>query len=174
MVRLVFAAALGAAFSCATPALALDLTKLGNPLGGDWRAVSAAPDLVRFSCGSVSCPPKAELTIAIRPAPDEARDGVIEDPEGTVAGYERGFKNNPANKACEYTDFKGVKAGDGAARFEMTGECPSGLMLQMATMFDKRQSGFISIVSSSMDAPRANGVRAQAVDAITTALSGAQ
>lgn len=173
MTRMLFAAAFGAAVSFATPAAALDLSKLQNPLGGDWKVKSAAPDIVRFSCGSTTCPPMAELAIAIRPAPDDARDGVIADPQGTIEGYERGFKNNPANKACEFSDFTAVKVDDRNARFEMRGECPSGLLLLMATVFDKRQSGTISIVSSSMDGPKANTVRARAVEAVAAALSAA-
>lgn len=173
MSRLALAAALGAAVACSSPAAAVDLSKLPNPLGGDWKPKKgAAPDLVRFSCATPACPPSAELTISINPAPDQARDGVIADPEGTVAGYEKGFKNNPANKACTFTDFKAVKGSGENSRFEMTGDCPSGLVLKMATMFDKRQPGVISVVSSSMDGPRADGVRKQAVEAIEAALSG--
>jgi len=173
MKRLMFAAAIGAAVSVSAPAAALDLSKLQNPLGGDWKVKSAAPDLVRFTCGSTICPPMGELAIAIRPAPDDARDEIVADPQATLAGYEKGFKNNPANKACEFSDFTAVKAGDQTARFEMRGECPSGLILLMATVFDKRQSGAISIVSSSMDGPKANTVRARAVEAVAAALSAA-
>lgn len=175
MPRFVFAAALGAVFACSSPAAAVDLTKLPNVLGADWKPKGAAtPDLVRFSCTTPSCPPSAELSVAINPAPDDARDGVIADPDGTVAGYEKGFKNNPANKACTFTEFKAVKMGEQGSRFEMTGDCPSGLVLKMATLFDKRQPGVISVAASSMDGPRAAGVRAQAVEAISSALSPAR
>lgn len=173
MTRMLFAAALGAAVSFAAPAAALDLSKLSNPLGGDWKVKSAAPDIVRFTCGAVACPPMGELAIAIRPAPDDARDDVIADPQETLAGYEKGFKNNPANKACEFSDFTALKSGEQGARFEMRGECPSGLQLLMATVFDKRQSGAISIVASSMDGSKAGAIRARAIEAVAAALSAA-
>ncbi|RXF75318.1 hypothetical protein [Hansschlegelia zhihuaiae] len=157
----------------ASPGLAVDLSKLPNPLGGDWRAKSAAPDLVRFVCGTPACPPAGELAVAIRPAPDAARDQVIADPQGTLAGYEKGFKNNSANKACEFSDFTASKAGDTGSRVEMRGECPSGLTLMMATLFDKRQPGMVSIVASSMDGAKAGAVRARAIEAIGAALDAA-
>ncbi|MFC3692830.1 hypothetical protein [Chenggangzhangella methanolivorans] len=174
MTPMVFAAALGAAVAFSAPAAALDLSKLPNPFGGDWTVKSAAPDLVRYVCGSPACPPSGEIAIALRPAPDSARDAVIADPEGTLAGYEKGFKNNPANKACEFSDFAAARDGEQASRFEMRGECPSGLVLMMATLFDKRQPGTISVVASSMDAPKAGAVRARAVAAIGAALSAAR
>jgi hypothetical protein len=165
--------ALAAATAFAAPAAALDLTKLPNILGGDWQAKSAAPGLVRFTCGTPSCPPSAELAIAIQSAPDAARDEVIADPHGSLAGYQKGFKNNPANKACEFSDFTAAKAGDAGARVEMRGECPSGLTVMMATLFDKRQPGMISVVASSMDGAKAGAIRARAIEAIGAALGAA-
>lgn len=165
---------LAAAAAFAGPAQALDLSKLPNPLGGDWIVKSVAADLVRFTCGTPACPPSGELAIAIRPAPDAARDQVIADPQGTLAGYEKGFKNNPANKACEFADFRAAKAGEAGSRVEMRGECPSGLVLMMATLFDKRQPGAISVVASSVDAAKAGVMRARAVEAIGAALDAAR
>jgi hypothetical protein len=167
------AAAFVSGLAAATPAAALDLTKLPNVLGSDWQAKSATPDLVRFVCGTPACPPSGELAIAIRPAPDAARDQVIADPQGTLAGYEKGFKNNPANKACEFSDFAASKTGDAGSRVEMRGECPSGLTLMMATLFDKRQPGIISVVASSMDGAKAGAIRARAIEAIGAALGAA-
>lgn len=159
-----------AAVLLASPASALDLTKLPNVLGADWTAKSAAPDLVRFVCATPACPPSGELAIAIRPAPDEARDEVIADPEGTLAGYEKGFRANPANKACDFSDFRAAKAGGTGSHVEMEAACPSGLTLKMATLFDRRQPGTISIVASSMDAAKAAALRAHAIEAVGAAL----
>lgn len=153
-----------------SPAAALDLTKLPNVLGADWAAKSATPDLVRFVCATPACPPSGELAIAVRPAPDEARDEVIADPDGTLAGYEKGFRANPANKACDFSDFKAAKAGDAGSRVEMEAACPNGLTLKLATLFDKRQPGTISIVASSMDATKAGALRARAIEAVGAAL----
>lgn len=178
MSRTTFAAALWAAVACgglifACPAAALDLTKLQNPLGGDWTVKSATPSLVRFTCGTPVCPPSGELAIAIRPAPDDARDEVIGDPQGTLAGYQKGFLANPANKGCDFSDFSATKYGEQGSRVEMSGDCQSGLVLKLATMFDKRQSGTISVVSSSMDGPKAGAARARAIEAIEAALASA-
>ena len=59
---------------------------------------------------------------------------------------------------------------DAGSRVEMEAACPSGLTLKMATLFDRRQPGTISIVASSMDAAKAAALRAQAIEAVGAAL----
>lgn len=171
---IIVAGAAFAALAGANPASALDLGKVQNLVGQGWTATKTTPDLVQFACTSPVCPPSGGLAVALSPAPDAARDEMIVDPEKSLAGYKSGFSKTPTAKACEFSNFTSEKAGESGARVEMDGECPSGLLVMMATMFDKAQPGTISIVASSMDAAKAKAVRAQAVQALGEALKAAQ
>lgn len=159
-----------AALAFASPAAALDLGKVQRLVGQGWTATKTTPDLVQFACTSPVCPPSGGLAVALSPTPDAARDEMIGGPEASLAGYKKGFAQTPTAKACAFSNFTSEKVGESGARVEMDGECPSGLLVMMATMFDKAQPGTISIVASSMDSEKAKAVRAQAVRALGEAL----
>ena len=171
-----FAATLAAplAIFAASPASALDLSKIQGIGGEGWSSKSATPELVQLTCASPVCPPAGQLAIASRPAPDAARDEVIDDPQGTLAGYRKGFEKSSVAQACTFDNFRAEKVGETGARIQMDGDCPSGLVVMMATIFDKSQGGSISVVASSQDRAKAAALRASTVQAIDGAIGAAR
>ncbi|MDR4308324.1 hypothetical protein IHQ68_17030 [Chelatococcus sambhunathii] len=158
----------------AAPAWAIDLTKISGLGGEGWTTKSATPELVQLSCTSPVCPPAGQLAIASRPAPDAARDEVIDDPQGSLAGYRKGFEKSSVAQACSFENFRAQKVGETGARIEMDGDCPSGLVVMMATIFDKSQGGSISVVASSQDRAKAARLRDQTVASIDGAIGAAR
>lgn len=158
----------------ADPAAALDLTKVSGLGGGGWTTKSATPDLMQFACAAPTCPPQGQLAVAAQPSSDQARDEVVADPQGTLAGYRRGFEKSDMAKACAFAKFRAEKVGEAGSRILMDGECPSGLVIMMATIFDKSQPGSISVVASSMDRAKAENLRSQSVAAVDRAIGAAR
>ncbi len=172
-IRLV-ALAVSLSMIAAAPALAIDLTKVSGLGGEGWTTKSATPELVQLTCSSPVCPPSGQLAIAARPAPDAARDEVINDPAGSLAGYRKGFEKSSVAQACTFENFRAEKVGDTGARIQMDGDCPSGLVVMMATIFDKSQGGSISVVASSQDRAKAQRLRDQTVASIDGAIGAAR
>lgn len=166
-----------AAFACLIavgPAAALDLTKVPGLGGAGWTMKSATPELAQFACAAPTCPPQGQLAVASQPSSDQARDEVIDDPQGTLSGYRRGFEKSDMAKACTFAKFRAEKVGETGSRIVMDGECPSGLVIMMATIFDKSQTGSISVVASSMDRAKAENLRSQSVAAVDRAIGAAR
>lgn len=158
----------------AAPALALDLTKVTGLGGGDWTAKTSRPELVVFACATPACPPSGQLSVSANPTPDAARDEIIDDPQGSLAGYRRSFEKGAFAKACTFDTYKAEKSGEGTSRIEIEGDCPSGLVIVMSTVFDKSQSGSISVVASAMDRAQAQALRAKSVAAVEAAIGAAR
>ena len=158
----------------AAPASALDLTEVPGLGGGDWTATTSKPELVVFACPTPACPPSGQLSVSANPTSDAARDEIIDDPQGTLAGYRKSFEKGAFAKACAFETYKAEKVGDAASRIEIEGDCPSGLVISMATIFDKSQSGSISVVASAMDRAKARALRARSAAAVEAAIGAAR
>ncbi|WP_081629192.1 hypothetical protein [Methylopila sp. M107] len=173
-VRSIAALLVSASVVISTPAAALDLTKIAGIGGEGWTSKSATAELVQLTCVAPTCPPSGQLAIAARPAPDAARDEVINDPQGSLAGYRKGFEKSSVAQACTFENFRAEKVGDTGSRILMDGDCPSGLVVMMATIFDRSQTGSISVVASSQDRAKADALRLQTIGAIDGALGAAR
>lgn len=158
----------------AAPAAALDLTKVPGLGGGDWTAKTSRPELVVFSCATPACPPSGQLSVSANATPDAARDEIIDDPQGSLAGYRKSFEKGAFAKACAFESYKAEKAGDAASRIEIEGDCPSGLVIAMTTVFDKSQSGSITVAASAMDRAKARALRAKSTAAVEAAIAAAR
>lgn len=156
------------------PALALDLTKVPGLGGGDWTAKTSKPELVVFACATPACPPSGQLSVSANATPDAARDEMIDDPQGSLAGYRKSFEKGAFAKACKFETYKAEKVGDAASRIEIEGDCPSGLVISIATIFDKSQPGSVSVVASAMDRAKAQALRAKSAAAVEAAIGAAR
>lgn len=169
------ALAVGCAFcATATGAAAVDISKIDG-LGGDgWTVQASTPEMVQLACTAAGCPASAQLNVVSRPAPDAARDRMVDDPERGLPGFRTGFEKSDITKICTISNYKADKVSETTARIELEGACQDGVVLMMAMTFDKRHPGSIGVMAWSSDKAQASEVRAKTVATVDRAIDGAK